>query len=131
MIRPGMVAWASIAPGFSPPAPHPILCVMEHANGLVGIAYITHSADLLRASIPLTRREVPSAFRHCGGPLTDELSVVALIDHFGHRRIVNADPISYDRLRIGTAIVSLSHIVQLPDGEWQPLRSAIRKALGM
>ena len=131
MIRPGTVAWASAAPGLSPPSPHPLICVLGYPNGKIGIAYITHSADLLRVGVPLTRRVVPSAFRERGGPLTDENSVVALVDHYGHRRVVNAEPLASNRLSIGNSILSLSHIVQLPEPEWQPLLISIRQALGL
>lgn len=131
MIRPGLIAMASAAPGFSPPTPHPLVVVLPYANGNVGLAFVTHSGDLLRASVPLRRAEVPTAFRDRGGPLTDDHSVLALVDDRGQKRILVAEPLAKDRLRIGTTEIRLTHIVQLPPTEWEPLRTRIRSALGL
>ena len=131
MIAPGTIAWASAAPGFSPPGPHPLLIVLAHPNGNLGVAFITHSNDLLKVGIALRRAEVPSAFRDRGGPLTDETGVVVLVDDRGHRRVLIAEPLAIDRLRIGSTEVRLTHSKTLPATEWQPLRARVRAALGM
>ena len=131
MMVPGTIAWASAAPGFSPPSPHPLLIVLAHGNGNVGAAFITHSTDLLRVGVAMNRTETPSAFRERGGPLTDEAGVVALIDDRGQRRVVVAEPLAVDRLRIGSTEISLTRLVQLPAPEWEPLRQRIRVALGL
>lgn len=130
MIAAGTIAWASSAPGFRPPSPHPLLVVKVFANGNCAIAFVTHSRDLLRTSVPLRRREVPSAFRERGGPLMDEHSVVALVDDRGQKRIAIASTLAPDRLAIGTSQVQITHVIRLPDAEWLPLREQIVKALG-
>jgi hypothetical protein len=81
--------------------------------------------------LSLRRQELPSAFRNRGGPLIDEDSVLALIDDRGRQRLVIAEPVGAVGLRIGTAEVTLTRIVRLPEGEWQPLRLRIRTALGL
>ncbi len=131
MIRPGLMAMASAAPGFSPPGPHPLVVVLSYANGNVGLAFVTHSSDLLRTSVPLLRADLPTAFRDRGGPLTDDHSVLALVDDRGHKRIVIAEPRAQDRLLIGASEIRLSHAVQLPTSEWDPLHRRIRIALGL
>ena len=131
MTPPGTIAWASAAPGFRPPGAHPILVVKSFSNGNLGVAFITHSADLLRVGLPMSRRDTPSAFRERGGPLTDEDGVLALVDDRGCTRIAIAEPTSPSRLRIGTGEVTLTRIVHLPDSEWLPFRQRIRSALGM
>jgi hypothetical protein len=130
-MRPGTIAWSSIAPGFQPPGPHPLLVVRSFPNVNLAVAFVTHSEDLLRIGLQLRRQELPSAFRDRGGPLTDEAGVLALVDHRGNIRLAVAEPVGADRLQIGSAEVALTRIVQLPDGEWQPLRIRIRSALGV
>lgn len=130
MTTPGTIAWASAAPGFRPPGPHPLLIVQSFLNGNVGVAFVTHSADLLRIGLALRRRELPSAFVEHGGPLTDEDGVLALVDDRGCARIAVAEPLGGNRLRIGISEVTLTRVVRLPDGEWQPLRLRIQAALG-
>ena len=130
MITAGTIAWASAAPGFRPPSPHPLLVLKTFPNGNCAIGFITHSRDLLRASVSLHRNELPSAFRERGGPLIDERSVVALIDDRGQKRVAIATVSASDRLMIGSSLVQLTHIVRLPDPEWSPLRLKIITALG-
>ncbi len=130
MITAGTIAWASAAPGFRPPSPHPLLVLKSFPNGNCAIAFVTHSRDLLRASVPLLRSQVPSAFREFGGPLTDEHSVVALIDDRGQKRVAIATVSASDRLMIGSSQVELTFLVRLPDPEWSPLRLKIIAALG-
>jgi hypothetical protein len=129
VITPGLIAMASAAPGFSPPGPHPLVVVLPYSNGNVGLAFVTHSRDLLRVSVPLRRAELPTAFRDQGGPLTDDHSVLALVDDRGQKRILVAEPLAKDRLRIGTTEIRLTHIVQLSASEWEMLRARIRSAL--
>lgn len=135
MIPAGTLAWASCAPGFHPPGQHPVLVLKSFPNGNCLVVFVTHSDDLYQATIPLLRREIPSAFREHGGPLSDppgaETSVLGLIDSQGCRRIVDADMVSPTQLRIGTADVYLTYIKQLPEAEWGPLRERIRRELGL
>ena len=131
MIPPGTIGWASAAPGFNPPGPHPLLIVQAFPNDNVGVAFVTHSTDLLRVGLPLRRSELPSAFRESGGPLRDEDGVLALVDDRGRTCIAVAEPVGANCLRIGTSEVTLTRVALLPDGEWQPLRLRIRAALGL
>ena len=131
MIAAGTIAWASAAPGFRLPGPHPVLVVRSFPNGNVSVVFVTHSGDLMRVGLPLRRRDLPSAFRERGGPLTDADGVLGLIDHRGHQCILIAEPAGTDRLLVGATEIRLSHVVQLPATEWEPLRFRIRSALGL
>ncbi len=130
MIPVGTIAWATMAPGFKPPGPHPVLVVQAFPNGNLGLAFITHSSDLLRVGLPLRRSDCPSAFRERGGPLSDEDGVIALVDDRGCKRIAIATPIDSGCVRIGTIEVTLTRVVHLSDDVWLPLRLRIRTALG-
>lgn len=127
----GTIAWASAAPPFHPPGPHPIVILRAFANGNVLVGFVTHSADLLRVGVPLTRSDVPSAFRERGGPLTDDRSVLALIDHRGRSLVAVGEALASDRIAIGHGLLHLSRVVQLPDAEWQAVRWRLRQALGL
>lgn len=129
MIPTGTLAWASITPGFRPPGPHPMMVIQSYTNGNVGVAFVTHSGDLLRVGVPILRKDVPSAFRDRGGPLSDDTGVLALVDDRGQRRIAIGEPLGNDQLRIGGSIILLTRMVHLPTPEWQPLRQRIRAAL--
>lgn len=135
MIPAGTFARASCAPGFRPPGPHPLLVIKSFLNGNCLVAYVTHSDDYYAKGISLRRREVPSAFREHGGPLTDppgrETSVLGLLDHQGDRRLLDADIISPTHLRIGTDDVHLTYVKTLTAHEWEPLRRNIRRLLGV
>ena len=128
MITAGTIAWASCAPGFQPPGPHALVVVLSYANGNIGVAFVTHSSDLYRVGVRVTRADCPSAFRERGGPLTDEHGVLGLVDTHGDARVATATLVSADRIRIGTAEVVLTRIVKLPEAEWQALRKQIRAA---
>ena len=128
MITAGTIAWASSAPGFQPPGPHALVVVLSYPNGNIGVAFVTHSNDLYRVGVRITRADCPSAFRERGGPLTDEHGVLGLVDTYGDARVATATLVSADRIRIGSAEVVLSRIVKLPDVEWQTLRKQIRAA---
>lgn len=107
-----------------------MLVLKSYPNGNCAIAFITHSRDLLRASVPLLRREVPSAFRERGGPLMDEHCVVALIDDRGQKRVAIASVAGSDRLMVGSSPIQLTYMARLADPEWSPLRLKIITALG-
>lgn len=126
----GTIAWASCAPSFRPPGPHALVVVRDYANGNVGVAFVTHATDLLRVGVRITRADCPSAFRNCGGPLTDERGLLAFVDDRNIPRVAIADPVARDRLRIGGIDVVLTHVVKLPSVEWQTLRKHIHTALG-
>jgi len=69
------------------------------------------------------------------GRLLEHTGVIAWLAQAGrrswHRRIVIAQPVARDRIRIGESDVLLSWIVVLPPLEWNPLRQRIRSALGL
>jgi len=136
LIGPGTFGWASATPGFNPPTKqHPAVIVANYDNGNIGVGFVTHSRDRYRGAIRLRRLAtasspdsvaVPSAFREKGGPLTDEDSVLGVLDGDGYACIAAGTPLSTSTLRIGPALVALSFIARLPAAEWAPLQARIR-----
>ena len=125
---PGVIAWAEPCPGLRPPTRHPIVLAQRYPTGALGVLYISHSSDLVGVSLPLTPELVPSAFAPTG-PLSSPRSAVLLRDAAGCRLMIHAVPIALDRLQVGTAVVTLSRGLRLPDPEWQRLSHAIRSGL--
>jgi hypothetical protein len=128
LIRPGLIAWADIAPGFQPPGPHPLLVFKAFANGNVAIAFISHSTDLSLRPVALTRENAPSAFREYGGPLTGDRSAIHIRDQRGLLTLT-ATPTGPRQLIAAGCVLTISHLAQLPPAEWHPIRDRIQALL--
>lgn len=122
-----MIARADSVPGFNPPGEHPV-AIIAVQNSVAQIAWITHHRDAYRLFIPLTASLIPSAFAGQNPPLTDDTSVLGLIDHQGIAMIVTA-AIRHDTLFVGTAPVLIHRRRVLASGEFTTLLTLVRAGL--
>ncbi len=126
MIPPGTVAMVDYCPGFKPPEKsHPIVVFSRFATGNIGYFHVSHSFESAPGDVTIPiPRSCRTAF--INGPLNVGNPGRVLVRDRYDRLLIIAEPLAYDRMRVGNRFITLSGIVQLPPEEWQPLRDLLK-----
>lgn len=129
MIPFGTVGTPSATMGYRNNDPHAVVVIKETPTGNIWIAHVTHSSDYYAASVKIKRKDISSAFREKGGPLTDEEGVLGLVEVPDIPCHVVATPISPSSYSVNGVLVTMENVVNIPENEQIILQNLIRTSM--